>query len=100
MSVQTVATGSETTWAPAGTTVDGCPPKVSGRLVPGRIAETPAAPPAGNATDAAVIGSAVPPKALENRTRRVTPAIAPMSTHESGHAVSGDHIGLPVGESG
>jgi hypothetical protein len=37
---------------------------------------------------------------LENRSRLVTAAIAPMSTHESGHAVAGEHIGLPVGESG
>jgi hypothetical protein len=36
--------------------------------------------------------------ALENRSRLVAAAIAPINTHESGHAVSGDHPGWPVGD--
>ncbi|MEU5866367.1 hypothetical protein ABZ815_34705 [Nonomuraea sp. NPDC047529] len=69
------STGSDTTCAPAGTTVAGRPWKVRGRAVPARIALTPAASPSGNATEARVMGSGAPPKALEKRTRtRLPPA--------------------------
>src|SRR6476469_2286421 len=65
--------GSDTICAPTGTTVDGRPLKVTGRAVSGWIADTPAWPPAGRATETAVIGSAAPPNALENRSRRFDP---------------------------
>src|SRR6187431_1958199 len=63
------ATGSDTIWAPTGTVTDRRPPNVSGRLDPGTMAGTPARPPTGRATAAAVSGRAAPPKALEKRTR-------------------------------
>src|SRR5690606_8216226 len=64
--------GSETTCAPTGMTVPGRPLKVTGRSVPGSMPLAPALPSAGSATDAEVMGSAAPPKALENR-RRIRP---------------------------
>jgi hypothetical protein len=48
---------------------------MTGREVPGSIALTPACPPAGSATNAAVIGRAVPPNALEKRSRTCWPPI-------------------------
>jgi hypothetical protein len=70
-----MATGSETTWAPAGTTTDVSPLKVSARELFGTIPETPARPSAGNATAAAVIGRSVVPNAFEKRTRISRPPI-------------------------
>src|SRR5690348_1423859 len=66
-------TGSETICAPIGTVTDDRPSNVSGRVVPGRIPLTPALPSIGSAIAAAVIGSAEPPKAFENRSRTSLP---------------------------
>ncbi|WP_220447705.1 hypothetical protein [Nonomuraea diastatica] len=67
------SSGSDTTCAPTGTTAKGLPENVTGRAVPGRIVLTPARPPSGSATEAAVMGSGAPPNALEKRTRSRDP---------------------------
>ena len=92
-------------------------PLAAGRRSPGPSARTPRAssrrrPRATPGPRRAPTPSrpAWPPRSTAARVRRrprwrtaavvVTAAIAPMSTQESGHAVSGAHPGLPVGESG
>jgi hypothetical protein len=53
--------GSDTICAPTGMSIAVRPSKVTDREVPGSIALTPAAPPAGRATEMLVIGRSLPP---------------------------------------
>src|SRR5690606_21280267 len=68
-----IATASDSTSPPGGTSTPGAPANRSGRALPGAIALAPERPPAGTATVPAASRSGARPYAFENRTRTASP---------------------------
>lgn len=84
-------TGSLTASAPAGSTVDSCPPKVSGTGV-----DRGSAPSARTATVALPTRTGVPAKVLESRTRAVGPDLVGLTTSRSVWSRHGPTSGSPA----